>query len=268
MIKSTWKMLFRKVCFCIRFLICLVKLTYTRVHWWRCHAGVPRHIPRILRINAIRVWVEEERGTGGNRGKKRKEERGRKVPASMPAASERGHIVKRVGPVSATTKCVSAAAWQRVQREHLRAGPWSGLSVRPTQGVPLHAVGDADRPLAECPGVPLKGMVRGHGRFLGPIKCLGFCFPWAESWKWRLLTSSNNDSSFQLTCQKERPDAGLWGICHNLVVFVKISWWAGIFFPIVTVKSSYPHSSLSPCRSQQTPAMMFPGWIKWDSSPK
>ena len=49
--------------------------------------------------------MEEERGTGGNRGKKRREERGRKVPASMPPVSERGHIVKRVAPVSAATKC-------------------------------------------------------------------------------------------------------------------------------------------------------------------
>lgn len=73
------------------------------------HAGVPSHVPRISRINVIRVWVEEERGTGGNRGKKRTGERGRKVPASMPAVSEREHTVKRVGPISAATKCVSAA---------------------------------------------------------------------------------------------------------------------------------------------------------------
>ena len=102
-------------------------------------------------------------------------------------------------------------------------GHGAGFQCVPHRGSPCTPCGDADRPLAECPGVPLKGMARGHGRFLGPINCLGFCFPWAESWKWRLLTSSNKDSSFQLTCQKERPDAGLWGICHKLVVFVKIS---------------------------------------------
>lgn len=53
--------------------------------------------------------MEEERGTGGNRGKRRRKERGRKVPASAPKVSERGHIVKQVGPISAALKCVSAA---------------------------------------------------------------------------------------------------------------------------------------------------------------
>lgn len=51
--------------------------------------------------------MEEER-TGGSRGSKGGE-RERKVPASVPEASERGHIVKQVGPISAAPKCVSAA---------------------------------------------------------------------------------------------------------------------------------------------------------------
>lgn len=60
-------------------------------------------------VSVTRVWVEEERGTGGNRGKRRRKERGRKVPASAPKVSERGHIVKQVGPISAALKRVSAA---------------------------------------------------------------------------------------------------------------------------------------------------------------
>lgn len=60
-------------------------------------------------VSVIRVWVEEERGTGGNRGKKRRKERGRKVPASVPEVSGRGHIVKQAGPVSAVSRRVSAA---------------------------------------------------------------------------------------------------------------------------------------------------------------
>lgn len=70
-------------------------------------------VAHVQRINVTRVWVEEERGTGGrNGGKKRRGERGRKVPASKPAVSDRGHTVKRVGPVSAAAKCVPAAGRQ------------------------------------------------------------------------------------------------------------------------------------------------------------
>ena len=155
-----------------------------------------------------------------------------------------------------------------MQSEHLCMGLWGGLSACPHRRGPTAHRGGRSQPLTECPRVPLKGMVKGQGRFLSPPNCLGFCIPWAESWKWRLLTSSNTNSSFQLTCQEERPDTGLWGSCHYLVVFVKINWWAGFFVPIVTMKSSHPHSSLSPCPSQQTPAIVFPGWIKRDSSPR
>ena len=35
--------------------------------------------------------------------------RGRKVPASVPEVSGRGHIVKQAGPVSAVSRRVSAA---------------------------------------------------------------------------------------------------------------------------------------------------------------
>ena len=65
-------------------------------------------------VSVIRVWVEEERGTGGNGRKGGKREGngrkgGRKVPASVPEVSERGHIVKQAGPLSAVPKRVSAA---------------------------------------------------------------------------------------------------------------------------------------------------------------
>ena len=120
--------------------------------------------------------MEEERGTGGNRGKKRREERGRKVPASMPPVSERGHIVKQVAPVSAATKCVSAAAWQRVQREHLRAGPWSGISVRPTQGVPLHAVWGRGPTSGGMPRGPAERDGKRSWSFPRPYKLPGFLF--------------------------------------------------------------------------------------------
>lgn len=105
----------------------------------------------------------------------------------------------------------------RAQSKRLCTGLWGKLSACPQMGPPAHRGG------RRCPRVPLKGMARGQGRFLSPPNCLGFCIPWAELWKWRLLTSSNTNFSFQLTCQEERPDTGLWGSCHYLVVFVKIN---------------------------------------------
>lgn len=105
----------------------------------------------------------------------------------------------------------------RAQSKRLCTGLWGKLSACPQMRPPAHRGG------RRCPRGPAErdGEVRS---FPKPSKLPGILYSMGRVVEvGETLNFLNTNFSFQLTCQEERPDTGLWGSCHYLVVFVKIN---------------------------------------------
>ena len=126
-------------------------------------------------VSVIRVWVEEERGTGGNRGKKRRKEREKSACLSARGIWERTYCQASGSCFCCFEACLCSRVTVGCRVSACARGCGAGFHRVPTDGALLHTVG----PQPASDGMP-KGPAERDGErsrlFSKPSKLPGILY--------------------------------------------------------------------------------------------